>query len=96
MRKTVGRKKEFSKKILFAVAIATTIIVAFSLAIVWKTGDTSPLGYIIPGVFAELATATGFYYWKAKAENQIKLKQLYGEVNTENSQITNTSTYENM
>ena len=33
----------------------------------------SPLAYIIPGIFAELSAATGFYYWKAKAENMIKL-----------------------
>ena len=34
--------------------------------------------YLIPAVFAELATATGFYYSKAKAENRIKLRKLYG------------------
>ena len=51
---------------------------AFTLAIVWKTGDTSPLAYLIPAIFAELATATGFYYSKAKAENRIKLRKQYG------------------
>lgn len=50
----------------------------FTLAIVWKTGDTSPLAYLIPAIFAELATATGFYYSKAKAENRIKLRKQYG------------------
>ena len=45
---------------------------------VWKTGDTSPLAYLIPAIFAELATATGFYYSKAKAENRIKLRKQYG------------------
>ena len=49
-----------------------------TLAIVWKTGDTSPLAYLIPAIFAELATATGFYYSKAKAENRIKLRKKYG------------------
>jgi hypothetical protein len=33
--------------------------------------------YLIPAAFAELATATGFYYNKAKVENRIKLKQAY-------------------
>ena len=51
---------------------------AFTLAVVWRTGDTSPLTYLIPAVFAELATATGFYYSKAKAENRIKLRKKYG------------------
>lgn len=36
------------------------------------------LAYLIPAVFAELATGTGFYYSKAKAENRIKLRKLYG------------------
>ena len=36
------------------------------------------IAYLIPAVFAELATATGFYYSKAKAENRIKLRKKYG------------------
>lgn len=66
-------RKEFSKTILRTVATATAVIVVFSFALMWKTGDTSPLAYIIPGIFAELSAATGFYFWKAKAENEIKL-----------------------
>ncbi len=69
---------EFSKKIFAGVAIGTIIVVIFSMVIIWKTGDVSPLAYIIPGVFAELATATGFYYKKAEAENRIKLQRLLG------------------
>ena len=67
------KKPEFSKVILGAVALSTALIVISSFVIMWRTGDTSPLAYIIPGIFAELSAATGFYYWKAKAENQIKL-----------------------
>lgn len=73
-----AKKREFSKVILAVVGAVTGIVTAFTLAIVWKTGDTSPLAYLIPAVFAELATATGFYYSKAKAENRIKLRQKYG------------------
>ncbi len=68
-----SKKREFSKTILRAVALATIVIVALSFILMWKTGDTTPLAYIIPGIFAELSAATGFYFWKAKAENQIKL-----------------------
>ena len=32
----------------------------------------------IPAVFAEMASATGFYYPKAKAENKIKLMNTNG------------------
>lgn len=68
---------EFSKKLLYAIFFATAVIIAFTLAIVWRTGDTSPLAYLIPAIFVEVATATGFYYWKAKVENQIKLQGIY-------------------
>lgn len=73
-----AKKREFSKVILAVVGAVTGIVTAFTLVVVWKTGDTSPLAYLIPAVFAELATATGFYYSKAKAENRIKLRQKYG------------------
>lgn len=71
-------KKEFPKVLLGCVGAVTLVVTAFTLAIVWKTGDTSPLAYLIPAIFAELATATGFYYSKAKAENRIKLRKQYG------------------
>lgn len=72
------QKREFSKIILSIVGAVTGVVAAFTMAVVWKTGDTSPLAYLIPSVFGELATATGFYYSKAKAENRIKLRKLYG------------------
>ena len=69
---------EFSKKIFIAVSIVTIAVVIFSVVMIWRTGDLSPLSYLIPSVFAELATATGFYYSKAKRENEIKLRQSLG------------------
>lgn len=71
-------KVEFSKIIILIVGAVTFIVTAFTLFIVFTTGDTSPLAYLIPAVFAEFATATGFYYSKAKSENQIKLRKKYG------------------
>lgn len=71
------KKIEFSKVILILMILITVIVTAFVLWIVLVTGDTSPLAYLIPAVFAELATATGFYYSKAKVENRIKLMQIY-------------------
>ena len=78
MAKRRKKKTEFSKLILIVVSVFTIAVTIFTMRIVAKTGDTSPLGYLIPSVFAELATATGFYYSKAKAENRIKLRQRYG------------------
>lgn len=73
-----SKKKEFSKVILVAAGVMTAAISLFSCAMIWRTGDTSALAYLIPAVFAELASATGFYYNKAKAENKIKLMALTG------------------
>lgn len=72
-------KMEFSKKIFIGVTIGVILVVIFSCVMIWRTGDLSPLSYLIPSVFVELATATGFYYNKAKAENEIKLKKIFSE-----------------
>ena len=69
------KKIEFSKKIFIGVSVAAILVTIFTGIMIWKTNDLSPLMYLIPAVFAELATATGFYYSKAKAENQIKIRK---------------------
>lgn len=82
------RKFEFSKIILLIVAIATVLVVVASFVLMWRTMDLSPLSYIITGIFAELASATGFYYWKAKNENMIKLGQpMQIETNDDNLKL---------
>lgn len=68
------RRMEFSKKVFIVVSIIGIYVVLFSSYMVWKTGDLSPLNYLIPATAAEVATGTGFYYNKAKAENEIKLR----------------------
>lgn len=70
---------EFSKKILLVAGITNLAVIIFACVMMWRTFDTSPLAYLIPSVAAEVATGTGYYYWKAKAENQIKLKQIYSD-----------------
>lgn len=72
------KKAEFSKIIIAIVGTVTIVVTVFTLVVVWKTGDTSPLAYLIPSVFTETTAATGFYYSKAKAENRIKLRKHYG------------------
>lgn len=67
------KKAEFSKLIFVGVSVVTVAITVFSCRMIWITMDTSALAYLIPAVFAEMATGTGFYYSKAKAENKIKL-----------------------
>ena len=70
-------KMEFSKKIFAWTSLATTVVTIFTGVMVWRTNDLSPLMYLIPAMFTELATATAFYYNKAKAENKIKLMKFY-------------------
>lgn len=72
------KKLEFSKLIFIGVSILTIAVTVFSCAVIWHTMDTTALAYLIPAVFAEMASATGFYYSKAKAENKIKLAALNG------------------
>ena len=72
------KKVEFSKLIFLGVSIVTMAITVFSCRVIWITMDTSALAYLIPAVFAEMASATGFYYSKAKAENKIKLMAASG------------------
>lgn len=72
------KKMEFSKLIMLVVGAVTIVVTAFSLFMMWRTNDLTPLAYLIPAVFAELSVGTGFYYSKAKAENRIKLRKQYG------------------
>ena len=72
------RKVEFSKLIFVGVSVLTVSIVVFSCYMIRLTMDTGPPAYLIPAVFTEMASATGFYFWKAKAENKIKLMALTG------------------
>lgn len=81
-------KMEFSKKILLVAGVVNIAVIIFACVMMWRTFDTSPLAYLIPAVAAEVATGTGYYYWKAKAENQIKLKKIYGDLNEEDADDT--------
>lgn len=78
-KKRKKQETEFSKKLLYVIFFVTGIVTAFTLYMIYETKDLSPLGYLIPALFVEVAAATGFYYWKAKAENTIKLRKIYGE-----------------
>lgn len=66
---------EFSKIIFVGVTILTVSVVVFSCVMIWRTQDLSPLAYLIPSVFVEMATATGYYYEKAKKENVAKINK---------------------
>jgi hypothetical protein len=67
------QKKEFSKKIFNIVITLFIIVLFYSMALMWKTNMTDGLMYLIPSVSGLTATCIGFYMWKAKMENMIKL-----------------------
>lgn len=76
---------EFSKKIIIAAFWINLAVIVFTCIMVAMTTDLSPLSYLIPSVAAEVATGTGFYYSKARAENKIKLMKSCGIKPSEDS-----------
>ena len=71
------RKREASKIILAAVLIVCFTMVGIVLYgwLVYDRADAAALAGVL---ITPATTAIGFYSWKAKAENQIKLRKLYG------------------
>ena len=69
--------KEFSKKIFCIVITLFICVLIFSMALMWKVGTTDGLAYLIPSVSGITATVIGFYFWKARVENVIKLSKEY-------------------
>ena len=68
---------EFSKKIFYIIMFLFVVVIGYSMAIMWKTNNTDGLSYLIPSVSGLMATTVGFYYWKARLENKIKLSKKY-------------------
>lgn len=83
MKRKKSSDIEYSKKIYNRLTIMVWIIVVFSMFMSYRTNDTAVLSYLIPAAFGALATGTGFYFYKAKAENEIKLAQLYKQLDLE-------------
>ena len=77
-RRTKKPKREFSKLILYVVGAVTVGVTAFTLIRGWTTENLEPRAYVIAAGVGEVARAPGGYYSKAKAENRIKLRKLYG------------------
>ena len=75
MNKENKPKKEFSKKIFNIVITLFIIVIFYAMALMWKTGTTDGLMYLIPSVGTLTSVTIGFYYWKAKMENMIKLSK---------------------
>ena len=75
MNKENKPKKEFSKRIFNIVITLFIIVIFYAIALMWKTNTTDGLMYLIPAVGTLASVTIGFYYWKAKMENMIKLSK---------------------
>ena len=75
MNKENKPKKEFSKKIFNIVITLFIIVIFYAMALMWKTETTDGLMYLIPAVGTLASVTVGFYYWKAKMENMVKLSK---------------------
>lgn len=71
-------KTEFSKMIFYWLAALFTAASINTMAAAWHTGDLTALPTLIEWIGKVLAVGVGFYYWKSRAENRIKLRKIYG------------------
>lgn len=63
----------FSKKLLIA-DYAVLVLMVVGFVVFSLTGhDTSNCAIVVGAWIAQIAISTGAYYWKAKAENLVKL-----------------------
>ena len=70
---------------MFLMMLITVCVTAFAIVMTWVMRDSMILVTLIPCVFAETATATGFYFWRRKIESVINYKKEYGEQFIENT-----------
>ena len=75
MNKGNKSTKEFSKKIFNIVITLFIIVIFYAMALMWKTETTDGLMSLIPAVGTLTSVTVGFYYWKAKMENMVKLSK---------------------
>ena len=97
MEADTKRFPSFSKWLCISIIGLTALVVIVTIILMFITGDISPLEWLIPSVFAESSVVLGFYSYKAKAENKIKLetrkfileKVLGGEIVEEDFELDN-------
>jgi len=71
------KKPPFTKIIMSAMIACNVAVIIFTCVMVWRTGDTSPLGWLLVGEGGPLATWLAGYAWKEKAANKSKYAFLF-------------------
>lgn len=70
-------KFSFSKLIMAAMMVCNMSIIVFTCVMVWRTGDTASLSWLLMGEGGALATWLASYAWKEKAANKAKYAQQF-------------------
>lgn len=79
---SVGKRQQLSKRLCFSkkLLIADYVILALMIVAFFvfsMTGhDTSNCAVVVGAWVAQIAVSSGCYYWKAKAENLVKMPVL--------------------
>lgn len=74
------KKTEFSKVIAVIAIVIWLVVIVFSMIMIAVTLDTSGLIPLFESVSAVVMVVYTTYSIKAKAENMIKLKNIYGRI----------------
>ena len=56
------------------------VVTLYALIMMVIVRDLSPLAYVLGSVDAVVGVICSFYFAKASRENQIKLRQIYGDL----------------
>ena len=75
-----SKKREFSKFIAVIGMSMWVLVTIYAMVMMIIVRDLSPLAYVIGSVDAVVGVICTFYFAKASRENQIKLRQLYGDL----------------
>jgi len=77
------RKKRETSKTVLAIVLTVCFILAGIVIYGWLALGRDDASGLVGVILAPAATCIGFYSWKAKAENQIKLKKIYNDYKEE-------------
>lgn len=76
-KKQSKKRMETSKKILIVSTLTCYLLIFIGVVLAWYRSDSMVLKIMASGVVSAQTTAVGFYFWKSKQENVLKLKAAY-------------------
>ena len=67
------KKVCFSKWLLIADYVVLVGLLVWLVVLSYQGKDTTNMAVVIAAWIAQIAVSSGFYYWKAKSENLVKM-----------------------